>query len=477
MHLHERAAQIEQAGRLPLPSREYANVADYDDATHILIRLGLQPSGRYLYMADLDSHHAGQNAARALADFHHRGRPAQLQPVPAAPLPGSHGCPLTRRPRLADPLADQPTDERRRADGPGRRHRPRATRGGPEDRRIGFDWLVLAIGARHSYFGMDEWEATAPGLKKIADATGIRERVLLAFERAEITSDPEERRQLLTFVVIGGGPTGVEMAGAVAELANHALAADFRAIDPMAARVILVEGGSRVVAAFPPDLSERARRQLERLRVEARLGRPVQRCDETGVTVGEDHIGARTVIWAAGVIASPAARWLGARHDRAGRILVAPDLRVPDWDEVFAIGDTVSVGDANGRPVPGIAPAAKQMGAHVGRMIDASIRGRALPPPFRYVHHGSLATIGRRAAVAGLGGVRLSGFPAWALWAVAHVWFLIGWRNRVVVALNWLWSYVTFQRGARLITSGEEQMAAMSSDLEQRRPTPKAALA
>ena len=344
-----------------------------------------------------------------------------------------------------------------------------------EDRRVPFDHLVLATGARHSYFGMDEWEAAAPGLKKIADATGIRERVLLAFEHAEITSDPEERRQLLTFVVIGGGPTGVEMAGAVAELANHALAADFRAIDPMAARVILVEGGSRVLAAFPPDLSERARRQLERLRVEVRLGRPVQRCDETGVTVGEDHIGARTVIWAAGVIASPAARWLGARHDRAGRILVAPDLRVPDWDEVFAIGDTVSVSDANGRPVPGIAPAAKQMGAYVGRMIDAGIRGRALPPPFRYVHHGSLATIGRRAAVADLGGVRLSGFPAWALWAVAHVWFLIGWRNRVVVALNWLWSYVTFQRGARLITSGEEQMAAASSSVEQSRPATSAA--
>ena len=339
-----------------------------------------------------------------------------------------------------------------------------------EGRRLPFDHLVLATGARHSYFGMDEWEATAPGLKKIADATSIRERVLLAFERAEITSDPEERRRLLTFVVIGGGPTGVEMAGAVAELASHALAADFRAIDPMAARVILVEGGARVLSAFPPELSEKARRQLARLRVEVRLGQPVQRCDAEGVTIGEERIAARTVVWAAGVIASPAARWLGVPHDRAGRVLVGADLRVPGWDEVFAIGDTAAVNGADGRPVPGIAPAAKQMGVYVARAIDADVRGRALPPPFRYVHHGSLATIGRKAAVADLGWVRLSGFPAWALWAVAHVWFLIGWRNRVVVALNWLWSYVTFQRGARLITSGEEQMAAMSSDLDQAKP-------
>ena len=346
-----------------------------------------------------------------------------------------------------------------------------------EDRRVPFDHLVVATGARHSYFGRDEWEATAPGLKKIADATGIRERVLLAFERAEIASDPEERRGQLTFVVIGGGPTGVEMAGAIAELANHALAADFRAIDPMAARVILVEAGPRILASFPPELSRAARRQLERLRVEVRLGHPVASCDTVGVTVGEERIAARTVIWAAGVIASPAARWLGVAHDRAGRIRVAPDLRVPGWDGVYAIGDTVSVNDASGRPVPGIAPAAKQMGAYVGRMIDARARRHAPPPLFRYIHRGNLATIGRKAAVADIGGFWLSGFPAWVLWAVAHVWFLIGWRNRTVVALNWVWSYVTFQRGARLITSGEEQMAAASGSLEQVRPTTRAAVA
>jgi NADH dehydrogenase len=326
-----------------------------------------------------------------------------------------------------------------------------------ENRRIGFDYLVLATGARHSYFGMDEWEAVAPGLKKIADATHIRERVLLAFERAEVTADPVERQRLLTFVVVGGGATGVEMAGAVAELANHALAADFRAINPTDARVILVEGGARVLAAFSPDLSEKARAQLARLRVEIRLGHPVQHCDEDGVTVGAERIACRTVLWAAGVIASPAARWLQARHDRAGRILVTPELLVPDWPDVFAIGDTVSVMGTDGRPVPGIAPAAKQMGAYVGRVIDARIRGRAHPPPFRYVHQGSLATIGRKAAVADLGWIKLSGFPAWVLWAAAHVWFLIGWRNRLVVALNWMWSYVTFERGARLITAQVEE--------------------
>jgi NADH dehydrogenase FAD-containing subunit len=331
-----------------------------------------------------------------------------------------------------------------------------------EDRRVGFDYLVVATGARHSYFGMDEWEMSAPGLKKIADATHIRERVLLAFERAEVTADPVERQHLLTFVVVGGGPTGVEMAGAVAELANHALARDFRAIDPMDARVVLVEGSARALAQFPPELSAEARAQLERLRVEVRLGSPVQHCDADGVTVGDERIAARTVIWAAGVIASPAAKWLGARHDRAGRILVSPELLVQDCPDVFAIGDTVSVTGPDARPVPGIAPAAKQMGAYVGGAIDARIRGRAHPPPFRYRHHGNLATIGRKAAVADLGWIRLSGFAAWVLWAVAHVWFLIGWRNRIVVALNWLWNYVTFERGARLITAQAEEPATMA---------------
>ena len=322
-----------------------------------------------------------------------------------------------------------------------------------EDRHQPFDYLVLATGARHSYFGMDEWEATAPGLKKIADATHIRERILLAFERAEITEDPAERQRLLTFVVVGGGPTGVEMAGAVAELAGHALAADFRRANPRETRVILVEGGARLLAAFPPELSQAARRQLERLGVEVRVGAPMSGCDADGVVVGTERIACRTVIWAAGVIASPAARWLAAPCDRAGRILVTSRLRVPGMPGIFAIGDTVSVQGEDGRPVPGIAPAAKQMGVYVARLIGARVQGHPEPAPFRYRHRGSLATIGRKAAVAEPGRVRLTGFPAWVLWAVAHVWFLIGWRNRLIVALNWLWSYVTFERGARLITA------------------------
>ncbi|MFZ1430044.1 MAG: NAD(P)/FAD-dependent oxidoreductase [Geminicoccaceae bacterium] len=325
-----------------------------------------------------------------------------------------------------------------------------------EDRRIAYDYLVLATGARHSYFGSDHWEDVAPGLKKIADATQIRERVLLAFERAEITTDPDERRRLLTFVVIGGGPTGVEMAGAVAELASMALAADFRAIDPKDARVVLVEGGPRVLPAFPERLSDKARLQLERLGVEVRLGAPVTACDETGVIAAGERIESPTMVWAAGVIASPAARWLGAAHDRAGRVLVGPDLSVPGHPGIFVIGDTATVAG-----VPGIAPAAKQMGTYVGRLLEARLRGRPALPPFRYRHHGNLATIGRKAAVADFGRVQLAGLPAWLLWAVAHIWFLIGWRNRFVVGLNWLWNYVTFERGARLITAaGQESQPA-----------------
>jgi NADH:ubiquinone reductase (H+-translocating) len=336
-----------------------------------------------------------------------------------------------------------------------------------EDRRVSFDYLVLATGSRHSYFGMDEWEMSAPGLKKIADATHIRERILMAFERAEICADMAERRRLLTFVVVGGGPTGVEMAGAVAELARHALAADFRFINPRDTRVVLIESGLRVLATFPPDLSERAQRQLESLGVEVRLGAPMGSCDENGVTVGDERIECRTVLWAAGVIASPAAKWLDAAHDRAGRIKVTPQLTAPAEPDIYAIGDTVSVLGEDGRPVPGIAPAAKQMGAYVGKSIDARIRGGSPDHSFRYRHQGNLATIGRKAAVADLGWIKLSGFSAWVLWALAHVWFLIGWRNRFVVALNWMWSYVTFERGARLITAAaqENQPAAPPSQL------------
>jgi NADH dehydrogenase len=320
-------------------------------------------------------------------------------------------------------------------------------------RALGYDFLVLATGARHSYFGNDDWEPVAPGLKKIADATAIRERILIAFEQAETTDDADERGALLTFVIVGAGPTGVEMAGALAELARHALAADFRTIDPRLSRIILVEAGTRVLPTFPEALGHCAADALERLGVEVMLGRPVSACDPDGVSVGGERIAARTVIWAAGVVASPAGKWIGAEQDRAGRIIVEPDLSLPGEPAIFAIGDTASVAQETGRPVPGIAPAAKQMGAYVGRLIDARLAGRQPGAPFRYRHQGDLATIGRRSAVANFNGVHLTGTLAWLLWAIAHIYFLIGWRSRALVAVNWLWNYLTFGRGARLITS------------------------
>jgi NADH:ubiquinone reductase (H+-translocating) len=320
-----------------------------------------------------------------------------------------------------------------------------------ENDRVGYDYLVLATGARHAYFGRDEWEAFAPGLKKIEDATDIRRRILLAFERAETTPDEAERKALLTFLVVGGGPTGVELAGAISELAHKALARDFRSIDTREARVILIEAGPRLLAAFPESLSEVARQSLGKLGVEVRLGQPVMQCDEAGVLVGNERIPARTVIWAAGVAASPAAKWLGAEKDRTGRVKVGPDLAVPGHPEIFAIGDTALALDAMGKSLPGIAPVAKQQGIYVAEVIRARI-GKRTPPPFRYRHAGNLATIGRKAAVVDLGRVRLTGFPAWVLWSLAHVYFLIGFRNRFVVSASWAWAYMTYQRGARLIT-------------------------
>jgi NADH dehydrogenase FAD-containing subunit len=321
-----------------------------------------------------------------------------------------------------------------------------------EDSCIAYDQLVVATGARHSYFGHDDWEGAAPGLKKIDDATGIRRRILAAFEEAEQASEPQARRRFLTFVVIGGGPTGVEMAGAIAELAHVALRHDFRSIDPADARIVLVESSPRVLAAFPPMLSEAARRSLEGLQVEVRVGRPVTRCDATGVTIGEEPLEAATIVWAAGVMASAAAQWLDVEKDRIGRVMVGPDLAVPGHPEIFVIGDTAHVVGDDGRPLPGLAPVAKQQGAYVARVLRAQLSGRAAPEPFRYRNLGTMATIGRRAAVADFGWLRLDGTPAWLLWGLIHVSFLIGFRNRLVVMLDWLWSYVTFQSGARLIT-------------------------
>lgn len=325
------------------------------------------------------------------------------------------------------------------------------------DRRVPYDALVLATGARHAYFGRDEWEVHAPGLKKIDDATEIRARILSAFEAAESAADEAERRHLLTFVVVGGGPTGVEMAGAIAELAKRALARDFRAIDPRAARIVLVEGGPRLLATFPPALSAKAAKALARMGVEVVTGQPVSHCDADGVIVGGARIEARTVLWAAGVEASSAGKWLDAARDRAGRILVEPDLTVPGHPEIFAIGDTASVTAPDGKTLPGTAPVAKQQGRYVAAVLAANARGKKTPPAFRYRHLGNLATIGRKSAVADFGWLRLSGTPAWLLWGVVHVLFLLGFRNRMSVLLHWLWAYVTFQSGARLITGSHHR--------------------
>jgi NADH dehydrogenase len=321
-----------------------------------------------------------------------------------------------------------------------------------ESRRIPYDYLVIATGARHAYFGHDHWEGVAPGLKTIGDATEIRARILKAFEKAEVTEEPAARVRLLTFVVVGGGPTGVELAGAIVELARKAIVRDFRHIDSSTARVILIEAGPRLLPTFPEDLSASAKRQLEKLGVEVRLGHAVTECDEDGVVLADgQRIGSACVLWAAGVKASQAARWLEAEADRAGRVAVNDDLTLPGHPEIFVIGDTALVKGENGQLVPGVAPAAKQMGRYVAEVIKARLAGKPARP-FRYVNYGNLATIGRKAAVADFGWMKLSGFLAWWLWTFAHLWFLVGFRNRIIVFLDWAWAYITYDRGARLIT-------------------------
>jgi len=317
---------------------------------------------------------------------------------------------------------------------------------------IPYDYLVIATGSTHSYFGHDEWSRYAPGLKRIEDATRIRRSILIAFERAEVMKDEDQRRRLLTFVIVGGGATGVEMAGAIADVARQTLAADFRRIDPRSARIILIEAGPRLLPTFPPGLSDYALKTLTRMGVEVRPETLVTKCEVDGVDLKVGRIDAGTVIWAAGVTASPAMRWLNAEADRAGRVKVNSDLSLPGHPEIFVVGDTASVTDKNGHPVPGIAPAAKQMGTYVGKLISARIAGREWNKPFKYMHLGDLATIGRRAAVVKFGPLELTGFIGWVFWSVAHIYFLIGLRNRFVVAFNWFWDYLTFQRGARLIT-------------------------
>jgi NADH dehydrogenase/putative oxidoreductase len=322
------------------------------------------------------------------------------------------------------------------------------------DKRVRYDYLVLATGARHSYFGRDEWEPLAPGLKKIDDATDIRRRLLVAFEQAENAEDAEEQARWLTFIVVGGGPTGVELAGAIAELASHGMEREFRNIDPTHAKVILVQSGARLLPAFPEKLSEATELALTSLGVEVATNSRVEQIDQHGVVIGERRIEARTTFWAAGVAASPAAKWLKVESDRAGRVKVEEDLSVPGLPNVFAIGDTALATAWAGKPVPGLAPAAKQGGKYVADVIRSRVEGRRSPAPFAYRHQGSLATIGRKAAVADFGWVHLSGAAVWWLWGLIHIFFLVGGRNRASVVMEWFWSYLTFKRGTRLITGG-----------------------
>ncbi len=320
--------------------------------------------------------------------------------------------------------------------------------------RLHYDYALIATGATHAYFGHDEWAQDAPGLKTLYDALGIRNRILSAFEQAEASEDPAQRKALLTFAIVGGGPTGVELAGTLAEIARHTLRGQFRNIDPRRARVLLLEAGPRVLGTFPDALSDKARVQLEKLGVEVHCGTPVSAISAEGVQLGERFIPARTVLWAAGVAASPLARSLGVPLDRAGRVPVDPDLSVPGHPELFVAGDLASV-RSDDKPVPGVAPAAKQMGKHVADMIRARLQGRA-GAPFRYRDYGNLATIGRMAAVVEFGKLRLSGWLAWWFWLIAHVFFLIGFRNRLVVLLNWTWAYWTYQRAARIILTPDD---------------------
>jgi NADH:ubiquinone reductase (H+-translocating) len=318
-----------------------------------------------------------------------------------------------------------------------------------DGRALDYDHLLLASGATHAYFGHDHWARHAPGLKTLDDALEIRRRILTAFERAEAEDDEAKRAAWLTFAIVGGGPTGVELAGTLAEIARHTLHGEFRRADPRRARVLLLEAGPRVLSSFPESLSAKARTQLEKLGVEIRAGVPVADIDNDGVQLGDERIAARTVLWAAGVAASPLARDLGVPLDRAGRVIVMPDLSVPGHPDIFVAGDLASV-QHDGKPVPGVAPAAKQMGRHVAQAIRARLQGRATAP-FRYRDFGNLATIGRMAAVVDLHGFKFSGLLAWWFWLAAHVFFLIGFRNRMVVLIDWAQAYWSYQRSARII--------------------------
>jgi NADH dehydrogenase len=326
---------------------------------------------------------------------------------------------------------------------------------------LAFDYLLVATGATHAYFGHDEWAAHAPGLKTLDDALHLRRHLLLAFERAEAESDPDKRAAWLNFAIVGGGPTGVELAGTLAEIARHTLKNEFRNINPSAARVRLIEAGPRVLASFPEDLSQKACKQLQKLGVDVLTGTPVTDINEMGYRLGDEFVAARTVVWAAGVAASPLAQSLGVPLDKAGRVPVLPDLSVPGYPDIFVAGDLASV-QQDGKPVPGVAPAAKQMGRHVAASIRARLTGKDTGA-FHYKDYGNLATIGRMAAIVHFGKLKLSGVLAWWFWLAAHVFFLIGFRNRLVVLLNWAWAYWSYQRGARIILGKDTDDQARST--------------
>jgi NADH dehydrogenase len=321
---------------------------------------------------------------------------------------------------------------------------------------VAYDFLIVATGATHSYFGHPEWERDAPGLKTLEDAFEIRRRILVAYELAEREADSQKRAAWLNFVVIGAGATGVEMAGTLAEIARHTLRGEFRRFDSSQARVILVEGSASVLSTYPPDLSAKARKQLERLGVIVRTDSRVTGIDAEGILIGDERIASKTVIWAAGVAASPLGASLGVELDRAGRVPVGPDLSIAGHPEVFVIGD-LAAATSDGKPVPGISPAAKQMGRYAAKRILHRLRGSAEAfPPFRYKDYGQLATIGRNAAVAMIGKLRFSGYPAWLVWLFAHIYFLIGFRNRVVVLFDWALAYWSFERNARIVVGNKE---------------------
>jgi NADH dehydrogenase len=319
------------------------------------------------------------------------------------------------------------------------------------DLQIDYDYLILATGARHSYFGHNDWEKLAPGLKSLEDAIELRRRILMAFEYAEKTADEAARRAAMNFVIIGGGPTGVELAGAIAEISRHTLARDFRHINPSEARVILIEGDSRLLAAYPPDLSESARKQLTELGVEVRTNTRATNLTEAGVQIGDEFIPCRVKIWAAGNNASSVGKTLGVPADRSGRVVVNEDLTVPAHPEVQVIGDLANFPYQTGQPLPGISPVAMQQGRHAARNILAVIKGRK-PKRFRFWDKGTMATIGRNKAVADLRFIHLSGRLAWLAWLFVHIVFLVGFRNRLLVLFQWAWAYLTFDKGARLIT-------------------------